>query len=667
MAKLEYSVWQMSGLDMIRVQVNANFGPNAQARVYIDGGAPSAWTPLLLSGGFRYNNFLGLADGFYRVDYKDDINGEMILCKIPKMDIADTCFSEGTGFTFIVAIQSDKILIVFDPGLIIGDTIPEAQTKFQREISIDGGVTWKLGVYSDETQTNTSWTNEEMASLGVTPIVPNLMVRRLSNACTEQYATDVNTLEAASFDPLHVEGIHTNVTAPGADDGSITLDVTGGSGNYSFEWADGPIIQNRINLPVGFYTVVVTDDETLESEELTFQILGPDAPPSNLGTIFQIPMMNSLHFVVDPIIPDHDENMQTPDNTLFRNQFFPGFKKGEYYQKVIKSDRPSTQFYSNYPEHTAGLYDFCTNEFVKSFPIVLTQQNIGATETFPINIRNYAGNPGKSRVLFNVGTPPLPVAVGDSFEIVDNGNGFNGSYIIQEVIYDSSLGYPFIVINLNYTAPGVSAAANGIFAANTVDFNVYEVVKDMSDVPDGYYYVKITATDSLPTVREGISEPIDLQLTHPKTNLIEYWNIDNAFDITWTTGYKGAIRVESLWFKRNPGGERAVSRDSDFSLVKLSAKKQRIFVFQTFMLPPYLHEKLSVLFDMDKIILNRSVEISTSEGYDSPDYLDRFMLANSQINIEQVGWFDKYNSNDIGTIAEGNFLAAEGDDSLIKI
>jgi hypothetical protein len=256
------------------------------------------------------------------------------------------------------------------------------------------------------------------------------------------------------------------------------------------------------------------------------------------------------------------------------------------------------------------------------------------------------------------------VAVGDSFEIIDNGNGFNGSYIIQDVIYDETLGYPFLVINLNYTAPGVSAAANGIFAANTVDFNVYEFESDFTDVPDGEYYIKIVVADEA-TQRVAETEPIDLKLTHPKTNLIEYWNIDNAFDITWTTLYRGRIRVESLLFKRVPGGERATSRDSDFSLRKLNAKKQRIFQFQTFFLPPYLHEKLSVLFDCDEVRIN-GIPFQTSDGYANPEYLDRFMLANSTINVEQVGWFDKYNSTDIGTVND-SFLAAESDDELIKL
>jgi hypothetical protein len=50
--------------------------------------------------------------------------------------------------------------------------------------------------------------------------------------------------------------------------GSISFDVIGGSGNYSFDWDDGPRIKNRDKLFAGNYRVTVTDENncTLEKQ-----------------------------------------------------------------------------------------------------------------------------------------------------------------------------------------------------------------------------------------------------------------------------------------------------------------------------------------------------------------------------------------------------------------
>ena len=57
-----------------------------------------------------------------------------------------------------------------------------------------------------------------------------------------------------------------NVTvtpSSGTNDGAIDLTVTGGGGGpFDYQWADGPTTQDRINLPGGNFTVVVTDQST---------------------------------------------------------------------------------------------------------------------------------------------------------------------------------------------------------------------------------------------------------------------------------------------------------------------------------------------------------------------------------------------------------------------
>jgi hypothetical protein len=314
------------------------------------------------------------------------------------------------------------------------------------------------------------------------------------------------------------------------------------------------------------------------------------------------------------------------------------------------------QFNSDFDSHTVELRDYCTDEVVKTFSVDLKEQNLGISEDFGITIRNHFNNPGKSRVYFNVGTPPIPLSTGDTFTIINNPDGFDGSYAIIDVVNDALLGYQYLVINRNYDIAAANTSGTGRFVSDTADFNVYESTFTFIDVPNGQFYVRLRAFSD--NERIALSEPIDLRSEHSKTNLIEYRNTDNAFGLTWTTGYIGAIRVESIFFKRLPGGIRSTSRNSDYSLVKINAKKTRITLFETFMLPPYLHEKLSVIFDCDYFAIN-GVQHQSSDAYDDPAYVDRFPLANSSIKLEQVEWFGKYNSDDISTVNEGGLITTE--------
>jgi gliding motility-associated-like protein len=48
-------------------------------------------------------------------------------------------------------------------------------------------------------------------------------------------------------------------SCPGVADGNITLTITGGTQPYSVYWIDGILTQDRLNIPNGTYSVVVTD------------------------------------------------------------------------------------------------------------------------------------------------------------------------------------------------------------------------------------------------------------------------------------------------------------------------------------------------------------------------------------------------------------------------
>lgn len=668
MAKLNYYIHVSSSTGQLFLTILANIGTNPKGRIYLDGTGPPGFTDM--SGTYTVA-LPGLSpNGLYIVEFENDEDGLRQLAKIDYISTADSCWDEDlipastyneSGYSLTITVNDIKLHIQhgvsFVPPVGAG-----AQLDRSRAVSIDGGLTWKnvVGVVAE-------WTNSELAALGYDFEVPTIRVKRLSNGCTTIHAFEV-VIDKEVFEPMEVSYDKTNCTANGVDDGTITLTIEGGSGNYSFAWLDGPITQNRNGLAVGSYTVIVTDEETEEEVTIEDIEITEPIPEPQLGSFLKVPSLNSLFFIVSPVEPDGETILQTLDNVLFRKQVFPGYTRANYWQKVCKVDRPIVQFQSDYSSHEVVMYDCLTELPVLSFPVVLKEQNIGKSQDFAVLIKNHTVV-GQSRIYFGAGAPPTPVEVGQPFELLNNVEGFNGNYSIVEILNDDTVGYPYLVINKNYDSPNGQSPATIRFVSTDVNYNVFESVIDPSTLAEGAYYVRIKAFDIvLPdedaNEKFAYSEPISLKTVHPRTNLLVYRNFDNAYDMTWTTGYVGMKRVESLFgHKRLPGGERTTSRNSNFDLIKTASKKIRGLMFELFMLPPYLHEVLSVIFDLDHYTIN-GVECQSSDGYSDPNYHVKYPLASSSIKLEQVGWFEGYNNNDIGTVTEEGFI--ESEDGFIK-
>ncbi|MBK8699751.1 MAG: SprB repeat-containing protein [Saprospiraceae bacterium] len=76
-----------------------------------------------------------------------------------------------------------------------------------------------------------------------------------TNDCTA--STSVTVGEPAELD---LSTTQTNETCAGEEDGSITVDATGGTPGYTYEWSDGQTTAIATGLAAGMYTVTVTDN-----------------------------------------------------------------------------------------------------------------------------------------------------------------------------------------------------------------------------------------------------------------------------------------------------------------------------------------------------------------------------------------------------------------------
>ena len=130
------------------------------------------------------------------------------------------------------------------------------------------------------------WSNME-----TTPMINGLAPGNYSvtvtdaNMCTSVSSTVVNEPPAIS-----ISGAVTDETGVDANDGTITLTVTGGTGNptgFTYSWDLPSNQQNLTNLMPGNYTVTVTDDNNC-SETATFTVNAFDAPMITVDNVTNV-------------------------------------------------------------------------------------------------------------------------------------------------------------------------------------------------------------------------------------------------------------------------------------------------------------------------------------------------------------------------------------------
>lgn len=481
--------------------------------------------------------------------------------------------------------------------------------------------------------------------IDVPPGSHSITLSRTQDGCSTTQVVNVPLIP-----DLEISFVGTNCSANGVDDGSALLTVVTGSGDFSANFVTEsvivalagapPVSSNRINLAPDTYQVTVTDNVTGQIVSAFVTIVYPAdvVPPPVVGTVFEIPFINGLTFVVA------NENPQQLDNVLFKDQRFGRYKQVEFYNPRIGSDTDKLQFYSNFAAHVLELRDYCTDEVVKTFECLNIQANVGSKADLGILLKTNGA--GQSRVYFSNGPIPIPVAVGDSFVISDSLDGFDGTYSVLSIGLDIDLGLNYLTITLVYDSIAPQSYAVGTFNNSLTNYDVFEATIGYSGLPFGNYYFKLTGISANTITAD--SEPIEIRGVATDTVSIVYSSLDNGDGVTWQTGYRGFIRVPGFIFKRLPGGVRTISRNSNYSPVKVSSKSQRFVQFDVFTIAPYLHEKLAVIFDQDYFSLN-GLAYQMVDGYPAPKYVDMYPLSDAEIKIEQLNWFNSYNSSDSQT------------------
>jgi gliding motility-associated-like protein len=81
-----------------------------------------------------------------------------------------------------------------------------------------------------------------------------LVTIRDANLCTKDVSVNITEPAVLSIDYSKIDA-----SCPGTSDGSISLSITGGTQPYSAIWSDGILTDDRVDIPGGTYSVVVSD------------------------------------------------------------------------------------------------------------------------------------------------------------------------------------------------------------------------------------------------------------------------------------------------------------------------------------------------------------------------------------------------------------------------
>ena len=166
-------------------------------------------------------------------------------------------------------------------------------------------------------------------------------------------------------------------------------------------------------------------------------------------------------------------------------------------------------------------------------------------------------------------------------------------------------------------------------------YRVYEATMQMADVPEGIYYLLITAGFASNTMR-FISEPLDVALVHEDTLLYTYKNSINNLDVVYATGIQFHFRAETIIADYDPGSKSTVYEDQILDLVQLSATPFDQFKLKlggSWGVPPWVAKKVNMIFCNDFVLLDGVQYVKTDGAKLEPSRAERYPMAGYTMDI----------------------------------
>jgi len=201
----------------------------------------------------------GTGPGTYTYLWDNDFGANEDLTNLPAGDYT-LLITDGDGceFNYFATVEEPDELSAVSTAIMANC----GQSNGGINVTVSGGTEPYNFLWTDGT------TNEDLSNA---PAGTNTLVIRDANMC-EFTLTD----EIVNPNPPVIDLLFTDATCNGTATGTATVNVSGGSGVYTYDWNFNPIDgqNNPTNLPAGDYEVTVSDNLNCSAVEI-FTVLEP--------------------------------------------------------------------------------------------------------------------------------------------------------------------------------------------------------------------------------------------------------------------------------------------------------------------------------------------------------------------------------------------------------
>ncbi len=559
-------------------------------------------------------------------------------------DLGDYFFHQvGTGCKnmtgdLIKTIVSIKTHPALDP-LTIASTIVSNMPVVDH--SIDGGANY-VAATGSSSGAQSRFSNWSLAQLQAEDPLTIQLATKTDNGTDSLNCVRVSNVNYTFPEAtLSATEIHTNPTTNGGTDGSITVVVANGSGNFSFLWSDLSTTNPRNNLAAGTYNVTITDDDTLETFDINNIVLTEPAEE-----IIAFPNTFSKSSPINPI--RFKENISGEDlpleNYNFCEQPTEEMTKLPTHEIFNVQDQTILQFISDYSGNVVKKINIDTGAF-EILSLSLVKDNLSGGQTNNITISDNGLFLGLSTIRLNrENLPAYPnPSVGD-LVVISSSASYDGSYAIVDI----SINGLYVVVN----TPFLNIEPAQIKFVSPNRFNVFELPILFNDWGVGNYKLEFESTDgNLNTFTKLVSENIAIKAQTPNTILFTYSNNDTSFGVVWGTEIVMRKRHEGFFVKAVPTRDSTNFRNSNDRPAILNAYVRNKEEYKLHLLTWFSIQRLALIFTCDNMQINGKnmfvEELPETEQSDS-----RFLLSNITFIAEEIGWLDDQNTHDIGDTSE---------------
>lgn len=343
-----------------------------------------------------------------------------------------------------------------------------------------------------------------------------------------------------------------------------------------------------------------------------------------------------------------DTALQNFDNTLFKDFKIPGITPCEWFIPVSTSELQTIQFRTNYQDyHKLRIRRYSDDAIVGTIDFTQKTDLTDIAEALNAYVANYTLSASQKQVFFNTGLP-IWAEVGQTITLSGFATGgLNTSFDIVDIVPGTGDADGFESIIITYSG-SISTQLGTVSTIYDIEpYDVYEAVVNWAQYAAARYYLEVELRDVQFTTSKSYSEPIELKASHADSLVIKWRNFDNKFKLDYTTGLENLMRLKAVLKLATPGGERSTMEDSKNSLIKLDEDVTRQVELRVYDIPPYMAEKLKVIFAHDYVTVN-GVRYTADEDLEMETFAND-ALVNASIILRQYD-FDAINSDDSGGI-----------------